>query len=226
MAKITTEQLLAVFGVLLTNVKGEEIDFETARLQENVIRDPEGAGKRFTNFLKSGCQFIIGELKSFLTKPFNPRKFIGEGWSVWRGPADGDGLSGEEDVDVRSLSLTEIETSALLFETCLKEGDSRITREEKLRRLKEKPEYIRLGGNVFLGLWLDYQANKENSILENLYRTKGIKFLDFFGLVLRNPNGYRSVLSLFRYDDGLWGWSYSWLDVGWHAGYPSALLAK
>ncbi|MDO9231025.1 MAG: hypothetical protein Q7U36_00905 [bacterium] len=48
--------------------------------------------------------------------------------------------------------------------------------EEKLRRLKEeKPEFIRFAGNVFLGLWLDYQANKENSILESSGSTAILK---------------------------------------------------
>lgn len=41
--------------------------------------------------------------------PFNPAKFIGAGWTIWRGPADGDGLSGEEDHDERSLAIMEID---------------------------------------------------------------------------------------------------------------------
>ena len=138
--------------------------------------------------------------------PFNPSEFLGKGWTVWKGPIDDDGLWGEEDIDPRSLTLSQVEITKFLFETCLKESEQSITGEEKLHRLKEKSDLIRFGGNVFLGLWLNYQANGENSALEDLYRSRGIKFFAFFGLVLRNPSGIRSVLYFHRDDGGRWYW--------------------
>ena len=43
--------------------------------------------------------------------------------------------------------------------------------------------------------------------------------------LLRNPNGNRHVLYLYRSDDGSWNWNYNWLDNDWNAGNPSAVLA-
>ena len=150
------------------------------------------------------------------TKPLDPTAFISQGWSVWKGPIDGDGLSGEEDVDPRSLALITLDPAKFLFETCLIGKETSIKGEEKLKRLKEKANLIRFGGNVFLALWEDYQVHKENSILEWLYRTKKITYLDFFGMILRSPGALRCVLYLCRDDGGQWSWVFSWLDDGWN----------
>ena len=221
MKTVSRGQALQVAARVGTQVSWDELDGD--RLQTAVIDlSSEEFGARFTAFLKNDCRFIFGEPKSFLTKPFNPAEFIGKGWTIWKGPIGGDGLSGEEDQDLRSLALTEIELASLFFETCLKKKEKLIKGEEKLRRLKEMPNFIRFGGNVFLGLWLDYQANKENSVLELLYRTRKIKYMDFFGLVLRSPYGRRRVLCLPRDDDGEWNWDYYGLDRDWGAGSLSA----
>ena len=129
-------------------------------------------------------------------------------------------------MDQRSLSLTEINPADLLFKTCLKGDEPSISGEEKIRRLKERPELIRLGGNVFMGLWSDYQTNKQNSILEYFYRTQGIIFMDFPGLVLRAPHGSRYILYLRRHGDGEWDWRSFWLGSGWNADDPSAVRAS
>ena len=93
-----------------------------------------------------------------------------------------------------------------------------ITGEEKLRRLKERPEFIRCGGSVFYALWLDYEANKENSILEWLDRNFQVTSLDFMGQILRSPSDLRYVLCLCRDDYyGEWGWHYDWLGYLWGA---------
>lgn len=226
MKTVSRGQALQVASRVGTQINWDELDGD--RIQREIIDlSPEEFGKRFTAFLKNGGHFIFGEPKSFLTQPFNPADFLGKGWTTWRGPADGDGLSGEEDIDSRSLVLSRIELAKFVFETCLKAGEKSIKGEEKLRRLKEeKPDFIRFGGNVFLGLWLDYQANKENSILEWFYRNFKISFMDFFGQILRGPGGYRGALYLSRGGGGKWDWSYGWLGSDWHAAYPSAGCAS
>ena len=159
-----------------------------------------------------------------LVEAFNPATFIGQGWSVWRGPADGKGLGGKEDRDVREDVITEVNWHKVLYETMLKDGDTSITGEEKLNRLKEMGN-IRLGGRAFLSLWQDYQKNKENSVLEKLRITRNIRYVDFFGLILRSSDGARYVLALY-FLDGEWRWSSYWLGGGWFAGSPSASLAS
>lgn len=159
------------------------------------------------------------------TVVFNITQFLGADWKVWKGPADGQGLEGEEDRDSRNLDITEVDWVQVLRETCLKSDETSIKGEEKLRRLKEMG-HIRLGENAFLALWQDYQANKKKSVLEWLYTTFGVTYLDFFGLILRGPGGGRYVLYLYRYGDGQWLWYARWLGRGWHAGNFSALLAS
>jgi hypothetical protein len=224
MKEVSRGQALQVAARVGLQVKWEEINGE--RLQAEVIDlTPEEFGKRFTAFLKNGCHFISGDPKSFLAKSFNPTEFIGKEWTIWKGSAKGEGLSGKKDQDERSLALTEISLASLRFETCLKKGETSITGEEKLIRLKNSKKIL-LGGNAFLGLWLDYQANKENSALEWLWRNYKISYLDFFGEILRGPDGRRRVLYFCRHNDGEWFWHCHWLDNDWNADDPSAVLAS
>ena len=48
------------------------------------------------------------------TQPFNPSTFIREGWSIWKGPIDGNGLKGEEAQDERSLALSEVDRKSVV----------------------------------------------------------------------------------------------------------------
>jgi hypothetical protein len=222
-AKISDGQARSLIASFAIDTPWDEIN---VNVQPFIELPPEQRGRLFANFVKNNFR-IVGDLKSVLTKPFNPTEFIGKGWATWKGPVNGDGLSGEEDIDSRSLALTEVELAKFIFETCLKEGETSITGEEKIRRQKEeKPEFVRFAGNVFLGLWLDYEANKKNSVLEWLHKNFGVTFMDFPGQVLRDPNGRRSILCFDRDGDGGWVWGCGWLDRQWDAGYPSAGCAS
>lgn len=167
---------------------------------------------------------FVGAPKAILTKQFDPAKFLDNNSATWKGPIDGDGLSGEEDIDSRGLALTEIEISKLVFETGFKKDEKSIKGEEKLRRQREMSNLIRLGGNAFLGLWENYQANKEKSVLEYLYRTQKITYLDFMGQILRGPDGSRRVLYLYRHVDGKWYWDCDWLGFDCGSDDPSACV--
>ena len=43
--------------------------------------------------------------------------------------------------------------------------------------------------------------------------------------ILRNPNGNRNVLYLYRLDDGKWNWNYNWLENDWNDDNFSAVRA-
>lgn len=154
----------------------------------------------------------------------DPAKFIRNGYGFWRGPVDGDGLSGERDWDERSYALTQINFSQVAFLTCLKDREPFVSGEEKYNRLKADGR-IRLGANVFLALWLDYKVNGENSILEWLRKNKGITYLDFFGDILRDSFDIRSVLYLHGRGGG-WRWGCRWLGDGRNADASAAVLAS
>lgn len=170
--------------------------------------------------------YTVFEPKTIKTISFNPAKFLGKGWKIWKCHAASDRLYGNyKDVYRRALSITKIELSKFVFRNCLKEGEDDITGEEKIQRLSRMPDFIGFGPNVFLGLWEDYEKNREYSALEWLYRNFGVSFMDFPGAILRTSKGRRALLYLDRSPcDGLWHRSWCQLDDGnarWTASYPS-----
>ena len=147
--------------------------------------------------------------------PFDPEEFFGEGWSIWRGPADGDGLKGEEEEDPRSLALNEINPSKIELIITLTEGEESVNGEENLRRLQATGNIL-LDANVLLAFW-----NNQHLIPESW---KG-KYVYFPGTILRDPDGGRLVFYL-GWNGSEWHWSYYWLGGDWYVGDFSAVLAK
>ena len=219
---VSRGQALEVSARVATQVDWGQLD--GGELQDEVISlPPEEFSRRFTAFLKNGARFVFGGLK-IATLPFDPAKFIGEGWAFWKGRKDGNGLEGEEERDKGSVVLTEMDFDKAEFLACLEKGESSITGEEKLACLI-KSVCTLFGATVFMGLWQDYQSrqNKSETVLEKLYQQKGITYVDFFGDILRSPHGNRCVLCLFRLGDGRWRWHYLWLDDGWSERHLSAV---
>lgn len=156
------------------------------------------------------------------TKPFNPAEFIGEGWSFWRGPMDGNGLEGDLEQDSRSLELTEVDFSKILLETCLKDGENYTSGDERIERLI-KAERILLDLGVFKTLW----DNKASIPARFKEKTKGnTTFIFFDGQTLRSPFGFRSSLCLYLLDGGVWRWLVFRLDGSRNTLSPSAVLAS
>lgn len=149
------------------------------------------------------------------SQPFNPAAFIGQGWTIWRGPANGDGLTGQEDQDNRSLALTEIDLTKVQLVTMLKPNETSIKGDEKFKRLK-RAKHICLDAKAFQTLWENQDRIPEE--------WKG-KYIFFDGTVLRNPDGYRCVLYLY-FGGGRWHWNCHWLDNDWYSDSPSAVLAS
>lgn len=223
MGKISAGQSRSLIASFAVDVPWDKIEVD---VQPFIGLPPEQKGRMFAAFIANKFQLMVGAPKTIKTKPFDPAKFLGEGWTIWKGPIDGDGLSGEEDVCPKSLALVEVELSKFVFRTCLKEGESSIAGEEKIRRLNEMSDFIGFGPNVFLGLWGDYRTNRENSTLEWLHQNFGVTSMDFPGAVLRYPHGNRCVLYLDRRDVGEWHWYYNYLGDQWDADSPSAGCAS
>jgi len=166
-------------------------------------------------------------LKLALPRVFNPTEFIGKDWTVWKGPADGNGLEGDEDC-VPEPDVMDFEQ--IVLETHLQQGKTSIHGEEKMH-LARVGKNQQLGGRAFLSLWKDWQKCKadgkpEESILEKLRRAKKIgNVIYFFGLTLRYPISRRRVLCLYFNGEG-WYWDYNWLGNVWSAADPSASLAS
>ena len=156
------------------------------------------------------------------SKPFNPAEFIGKGWSVWRGPADSNGLEGEEERDSRSATLTELNLDKVQLVTRFKRGESVTTGEERIKCLRTDGR-VRLDENAFQTFW----ENREQLPARFKERVNGnIQFIFFDGVVLRSPRGVRYTLCLYFNSGGSWFWGCGWLDSDRYAGSPSAMLAS
>lgn len=155
------------------------------------------------------------------TKQLNPATFIGKGWKFWCGDAEGNGLKGERGQDVRSAWLPEFDPTKVRLVSMLKSGETTISGEENLARLKEAG-HVRLGTKQFLAYW------ENKSTIPESWKDKvvgNIHFIYFDGDELRSPDGSRYVLCLY-WRDGEWRWGVYWLDRDRDASYLSAVLAS
>ncbi|MFA5830208.1 MAG: hypothetical protein WC878_00080 [Candidatus Paceibacterota bacterium] len=140
--------------------------------------------------------------------PFNPA-FMGDGWKI-------------EEQDKLSVILAEIDFNKVSFETCLKEGESCITGEKKLKR-HAKAKHVCADAKIGQTLY----EEEGQKTLDRIYREKGITWLELLGTTLRSPDGDRCALILYRGDGCLsWTWNYGWLDNYRYADYPSLVLAS
>lgn len=149
MGKITIDQSHQIISTLLVNTDWEAIDFNGSCLQDKIIRSPKEAGAHFVDFLKNGGRVFHSEpviISIDRNEPFNPVKFLGDGWGIWKGSADGIGIEGDAEEDSQSLRLDSIDLTKVYFETTLSEGESSVSGEDKLIRLKGK-ELIRIDAN-------------------------------------------------------------------------------
>lgn len=159
-------------------------------------------------------QFVFGEPATISSLTFDPVTYIGKNWKE------------EPDSDPGSKGLKEIKISDLRFETCLEKGEDLITGEEKIRRLKAKQELVRMGAEYAVWLLEDWKSKRENSVLEHLFRTRKVAYIDFPGTILRGPDGNRDIFYLYRDGRGKWDWYCIWLGDDWDSGVFSLCSAS
>lgn len=221
--KTATEGQLRDLVIRVLNLNREDLDGEAYQRGTEGFSNGEVA-MRVAAFVNNGLSFVMkgpGVLTVDRTKPFDPAKFIGGGWTIWRGPKDGQGLEGEEEQDARSLKLAEADFANVLFTACLKDDETRVTGEEKLAR-HIAAGHIRLDAKVGQTLL----AEKGQATLNWLYDTFGITWFELPGTTLRIAGGLRYFLCLYRGGSGRWDWDYDWLGLGRSVESPSAVLAS
>lgn len=219
--KTATHDQIKDVAIRILNLKLEGIDGGA------IQRGTEGysvddVNRRLVAFLNNGLNFVMKSLGVLLinrTKSFDPVTFFGSGWTIWRGAKDGDGLKGEEDQDARSLALTEVDFSKVLFTACLKKGEPHITGEEKLSRHMA-------ANHVRLDAWVGQALLEEDgqATLNWLYTTFNITWFELQGTVLCGSDGGRYFLCLYRDGGGEWHQSYYWLGHNRFATNMSAVL--
>ena len=223
MSQLITDPTKAIrmLATLQNNVSVLEVPETTG---DWVLQHPTEAGEQFTLFLKNRAQVLIGKVETISidrTAPFNPAEFIGAGWSIWKGPADGAGLEGEEDQDARSLALTTLDVTHLRLETALRGEETSIFGEEKLKRLNAMTGIIRLDAGIFQTFWRNQHLIPERFKAPTNDNTTYI-FCD--GTVLRSPNGFRCVPYVY-WNAGFreWRWSCDGLGDHFSSNNPSAV---
>jgi hypothetical protein len=146
------------------------------------------------------------------SKAFDASEFIGPGWSIWRGPAEGDGLTGTEEQDERSLAVTVLDLTKIedTLKSCRWDGVPYIDGEERLKSLK-KEDCIRPDAQVLVTLW-----RNQRLVPRRIWgKTDDIRsYVYFDGTILRDPNGDRCVLYLCRRGRH-WNWGFRFLSIGW-----------
>jgi hypothetical protein len=209
MGRISTDQSHQLMATLATNVDWSTVDFDG--LQDLIVRRPKETGAAFGAWLKNRCQLTIKGPSALVvdrSKPFDPVKFIGSGWSI-------------VEEDTRSHALTEIDFSKVRFESGLNDGESVIDGAEKLKRLLKMPE-IRLDAKSGQALY----EEKGQATLRFIYDHFNVSWFELAGTVLRDSDGDRYFLCLFRLGDGSWDWSYRWLGRVRFRVHVSPLLAS
>jgi len=203
------DQSLQVLATLAVNTDWDEIDFRELNLQDQIVRDPKGFGKQFTAFLKNGGYVENMILEVNRSKRYKPIPFFNTDYTVWKGPADGDGLHGKKEEDERSLALTKLDFRKIRFETGLGVGETEITGEDALRRLKGSGlvnNFILLDG-FFINIFLD----NERFITKKL-EEQDFDCVAFPGTVYRDQHGNRRLYALSLRDGKKVEYSNAWLE--------------
>lgn len=137
-----------------------------------------------------------------------------KGTTIWKGPFQGDGLTGPELQDPCALSMKELCREQILFSTGLQGAENAISGDVRWGRF----QYLRNGGLVlagakqFLGLWSDYKRYGPHSMLGWIAAHDHILSFDFLGTLLRGANGKPYILQLFQRDPRT-GWFASWHEA-------------
>ncbi|MDP1884254.1 MAG: hypothetical protein Q8L10_02700 [Candidatus Moranbacteria bacterium] len=187
---MNAKQISTLFGRLVEHQS--ELDSLNTEDAQWVIQHPKEAIALFSNAVEMrNEQLVICDIAGH-------GEFLGKGFTVWKGPIDGDGLSGEEDRDTRPF----LQSKLYLMSLCSEE--SHTIEEQRTSILKTVDNRVLLGLNTALSLIIDVGVHKEKSRLEFEYGEVGISEFIFAGQVFRGPDGKRYVLRLKRHGAGDW----------------------
>ena len=206
---LTDGQIVKLNDVIAAKMRKAEFPSDVS--QDVIEQQGEDIAMKLVNDFRIRVEARIRATEPHILarKPFDPVTFIGEGWTV--------------DERIGKRSGDNLDAGKIVRQDYLKKGESSINGEERLRRIKATPADIQLDGEDCLALYKE----EGQLTLRWLYETQGIRWLSFWGTILRSPYGSRNVLYLCRSDDGSWDWNYGWVDGGrWRASYPAAVLAS
>lgn len=134
----------------------------------------------------------------------------------------------ETDLYTPVLGIQEINSTLLVSYDMLKDGETKITGEERRRRMRAAG-YVGFDLAILQSLLENSGMRKGESLLETLYSERGCKYVDAMSQPLLSTNGYAYIAFLFRSESGgggWWGLSYASLSDTLSAEYPSTAIGE
>ncbi|MBI5004584.1 MAG: hypothetical protein HZC04_00130 [Candidatus Lloydbacteria bacterium] len=125
------------------------------------------------------------------------------------------------ETDSRSIALKKLDITKVRFVTMLKDGESCIKGEEKLKRLKSAG-HIRLDAKIFWVLW-ENEHLIPKSWRKKASKKRATRFIHFDGLIFLDRTGLRHVPCLY-WEHSEWHWCTDCLDSICGVDDPSAVL--
>lgn len=210
MKEVTRGQALQLQSLFATTTRWDALDGDF--IQHEIIQLPAAElGRRFTAFLKNRGQLIVGEprvVQIDRSQPFDPVPLLGPGWTV-------------EEEDQQALAVSSLNLDQVESINCLKVGETSISAQENLFRLKSSGQ-ICLDAKIFELWWYN-----QDLIPRRFYKMTchGIPYFFFDGTILRDQYGFLFTLCMFW--DGI-----KWTYINQHMGYnragrhPSVVLSR
>ena len=210
---ITTGQSHALMQALACNVDWDKLDPDA---MQSIIEHAKQA--EITEFLQNGARLVVGRpiLTIDRSTPFDPAMVIGDGWSIWRGPADGGGLNGEEQECKASLACTSIDLTKTALINCRRDcGQERLQGEVFLRR-------VRNGWSPVLDAKIGQTLFENSYFIPESWKKTPVYFM---GTELRAASGSRCVLCL-CWNGTRWDRYYYWLGHDFNSSHSAVVGGK
>ena len=208
---VSIRQSHAVMAILAQNVDWDSLD--SGMLQEGIIRDPTGAGRQFTSFLRNGGKMVIkNHIINCGAFPFVPDGWRAE-WHQWYQESAYLKLTREGD----DLFL---DGKKIAFHLSPNQMGDKSIRGENLRvELAKEPV---LNANVLDYLLAHPDLIPDSWAVDDQGRTR---YLFFWGTVYHRSDGRLCVRFLYRCGDR-WRWGQFRLGNNWSVSSPAAVLAS
>lgn len=157
----------------------------------------------------AGTSLAGTKLRIDRSQPVDPVKLLRPGWVI-------------AEQDERSLALKEVDLSQVRLVHVLKPGERYVTGEVKIQRLKDAG-YILLDAQIFQTLW------KKQHLIPKSWRKKTGRYatwIFFDGTVLAHQTEITRCLLFLYWTGKRWDWGCFWLEAGYEAHWPSAVLEQ
>lgn len=220
---VTKEQISQLVDRVALNTVWSKVSQQDA--QYTIDLSASEFGQRMAYFFQAGMPDVRNLVQGpliFTVEDCDISSFLGDGFDYWRGIRASNGIKGMRDETDEAAKMVYCDARKIISKSYYQDDDDNVDGETLIKRA-ELSENILLGIRHCYSLWREYKGNTTMSILEYLYKEKGIDFVYFSGTILRNPYGKRAIACLYR-DCTAWNVDTRELVFQWHSNRPFAIL--